>query len=292
METNVPANSPWIKDVTTERFEAEVIRASTERPMVVDFWATWCQPCRQLGPLLEKLAVEFNGRFQLVKVNVDENQELASAFGVQSIPYVVALRDGQVASEFVGVHPEDKLREWLGSLLPSKAEELLKKGHTLEETDPKGASAAYREAAALDPKILDVARIALARVLLKLNQDDECRKIIAELESRGYLEPEAEKVKSQLELRAAAAEAGPLDEARKAAIAAPDDLALQLKLADALAVANRHEEALQICLAIVQKDKSTLGGEAKSTMLRIFDALGPGSDLVSTYRRKLATALY
>ena len=287
----MPANSPWVKETTTERFEADVIRASTERPIVVDFWATWCQPCKQLGPLLEKLAVEFNGRFELVKVNVDENQDLAAAFGVQSIPYVVALRDGQVASEFVGVHPEDKLREWLGSLLPSKAEELLKKGHALEETDPKGALAAYREAAALDPK-LDAARIALARVLLRLNQDDECRKIIAELESRGYLEPEAEKVKSQLELRAAAAEAGPLDEARKAATAAPDDLALQLKLADALAVANRHEEALQICLTIVQKDKSTLGGEAKSTMLRIFDALGPGSDLVSIYRRKLATALY
>jgi putative thioredoxin len=287
----VSANSPWIKEITTERFEAEAIRASAERPIVVDFWATWCQPCRQLGPLLEKLAVEFNGRFQLMKVNVDENQELAAAFGVQSIPYVVALRDGRVASEFVGVHPEEKLREWLGALLPSKAEELLKKGESLEETDPKGASAAYREAAALDPK-LDAARIALARVLLKLNQDDECRKTIAELESRGYLEPEAEKVKSQLELRAAAAEAGPFDEARKAATAAPDDLSLQLKLADALAVANRHEEALQICLAIVQKDKSALGTEAKSTMLRIFDALGPGSDLISVYRRKLATALY
>ena len=287
----MPANSPWVKDTTTERFETDVIRASTERPILVDFWATWCQPCRQLGPLLEKLAVEFNGRFQLVKVNVDENQDLAAAFGVQSIPYVAALRDGQVASEFVGVHPEEKLREWLGSLLPSKAEELLKKGHALEQTDPKSALAAYREAAALDPK-LDAARIALARVLLSLNQDDECRKIIAELESRGYLEPEAEKIKSQLELRAAAAEAGPLDEARKAAAAAPDDLALQLKLADALAVANRHEEALQICLAIVQKDKLALGVEAKNTMLRIFDALGPGSDLVSIYRRKLATALY
>jgi putative thioredoxin len=287
----VPANSPWVKDTTTERFETDVIRASTERPILVDFWATWCQPCRQLGPLLEKLAVEFNGRFQLVKVNVDENQDLAAAFGVQSIPYVAALRDGQVASEFVGVHPEEKLREWLGSLLPSKAEELLKKGHALEQTDPKSALAAYREAAALDPK-LDAARIALARVLLSLNQDDECRKIIAELESRGYLEPEAEKIKSQLELRAAAAEAGPLDEARKAAAAAPDDLALQLKLADALAVGNRHEEALQICLAIAQKDKLALGVEAKNTMLRIFDALGPGSDLVSIYRRKLATALY
>ena len=287
----MPANSPWIIDTTTARFEAEVIRASSERPIIVDFWAPWCQPCRQLGPILEKLANEFNGRFTLAKVNVDENQEVAAAFGVQSIPYVAAVVDGRLASEFVGVHPEEKLREWLAPLLPSKAEELLKKGHALEASDAKAALAAYREAAVLEPKF-DAARVALARVLLKLNQDDECRKIIAELESRGYLEPEAEKVKSQLELRAAAAEAGPLDEARKAAAAAPDDLALQLKLADALAVANRHEEALQICLSIVQKDKSALGGEAKTTMLRIFDTLGAGSDLVSIYRRKLATALY
>ncbi len=287
----MPVNSPWISDTTTERFETDVIRASADRPVVVDFWAPWCQPCRQLGPVLEKLAAEYNGRFQLVKVNVDESQEIAAAFGVQSIPYVAALRDGRIASEFTGVYPEDKLREWLGQLLPSKAEELLKQGRSLEQSDPKAALAAYREAAALDPK-LDAARIASAGVLLKLNQDDECRKLIADLESRGYLEPEAEKIKSQLELRAAAAEAGPLDEARKSAAAVPDDLSLQLKLADALAVANRHEEALQICLSIVVKDKSPLGVEAKNTMLRIFDALGPGSDLISIYRRKLATALY
>jgi putative thioredoxin len=287
----VSANSPWIIDTTTARFEADVIQASSERPIIVDFWAPWCQPCRQLGPILEKLANEYKGRFTLAKVNVDENQEVAAAFGVQSIPYVAAVRDGRLAAEFVGVYPEEKLREWLAPLLPSKAEELLKKGRALESSDAKAALAAYREAAELDPK-LDAARVALARMLLKLNQDDECRKIIADLESRGYLEPEAEKVKSQLELRAAAAEAGPLDEARKAATAAPHDLSLQLKLADALAVANRHEEALQICLSIVQQDKSALGGEAKNTMLRIFDTLGAGSDLVGIYRRKLATALY
>jgi putative thioredoxin len=287
----VVAQSPWISETTTPRFEADVIRASVDRPVVVDFWAPWCGPCRQLTPILEKLATELNGRFQLVKINIDENQEIAQAFAVQSIPYVVALRDQQVVSEFMGVHPEDKLREWLNSILPSKAEELLAKGKALEASDPKGALAAYREAAALDPGN-DAIKIALARVLLKLNLDDESRKLIADLESRGYLEPEAEKIKSQLELRAAAAEAGPLDEARKAAAAAPDDLNLQLKLADALAVSNRHEEALKILLDIIQKDKTGVGVEAKNTMVRIFDTLGAGSDLVGTYRRKLATALY
>ncbi len=244
-----------------------------------------------MTPILEKLTNEFGGRFQLVKINIDENPEVAQAFQVQSIPYVVALRDQQVVSEFMGVHPEDKLREWLNSLLPSKAEELLKKGQALEATDAKAAMTAYREAAALDAENA-VIKIALARVLLKLNLDDESRKIIADLETRGYLEPEAEKVKSQLELRAAAAEAGPLDEARKLAAAAPSDLNLQLKLSDALAVANRHEEALQILLDIIHKDKAGVGVEAKNTMIRIFDTLGAGSELVGTYRRKLATALY
>jgi putative thioredoxin len=287
----VPAASPWIVESTTDRFENDVVRASQDRPVVVDFWAPWCAPCRQLTPLLEKLATEFNGRFQLVKVNIDENPELADAFRVQSIPYVAAVRDGRPIAEFMGVHPEDKLREWLNGILPSKSDELLKKGKSLEATDPKAAAAAYREALSLVPDDAP-AKLALARVLLKLNQDDECRRIIADLESRGYLEPEAERVKSQLELRAAAAEAGPLDEARKAAAAAPNDWNLQLKLADALAVANRHEEALQILLSIIQKDKTGVGVEAKNTMIRVFDTLGAGSELVSTYRRKLATALY
>jgi putative thioredoxin len=290
-EEGVAAQSPWISETTTPRFEADVIRASVERPIVVDFWAPWCGPCRQLTPILDKLATELNGRFQLVKVNIDENPEIAQAVGVQSIPHVVAMRDQQIVSEFVGVHPEDKLREWLNSFLPSKADELLKKGRGLEASDPKGALAAFREAAALDAAN-DAIKIALARVLLKLNLDDESRKIIADLEARGYLEPDAERVKSQLELRAAAAEAGPLDEARKIAAAAPNDLNLQLKLADALAVANRHEEALKILLEIIQKDKAGVGVEAKNTMVRIFDTLGAGSELVGTYRRKLATALY
>ncbi len=285
------APSGWIIDTTTDRFEADVVRASAERPVVVDFWAPWCAPCRQLSPILEKLAAELNGRFQLVKINIDENQELAGAFGVQSIPYVVAVRDGRPVSEFMGVHPEAELREWLDAIMPSKIEVLLKKGTALESTDLQAAAAAYREATTLEPEN-DAPRIALARVLLKLNQDDECRRIIAGLESRGFLEPEAEKIKSQLELRAAAAEAGPVDEARKAAAAAPDDLGRQLKLAEALAVANRHDEALAICLAIIQKDKAGAGVEAKNTMIRIFDALGPGSELAGAYRRKLATALY
>ena len=135
-------------------------------------------------------------------------------------------------------------------------------------------------------------KVHLARVLLAQDRKDECRQIITELESRGFLEPEVEKIRVQLDLKAAAEEAGDVQDARRAAEAAPDDLSLQLKLADALVGAAHNEEALEICLRLVQHDTTDIGTKAKETMLKIFELLGPTSELVSAYRRKLATALY
>ena len=279
-------------NVTMESFETDVVQRSLRELVVIDFWAPWCGPCRQLTPMLETLAQENAGRMTLAKVNVDEQPELAGAFGVQSIPAVMAIRDGQAVDHFVGVLPESQLHEWMSRLLPSPAEELARRGAALEASDPAAAEQAYREALHLEPENA-VLTIALARVLLAQQRDDECRSLVAELEARGYLEPEAERLKSQLELRAAAAEAGDVAAARRAAQASPDDLTLQLKLAEALAGARKFEEALQICLRIIEREREQgVGPEAKATMLRIFETLGGGSELTSTYRRKLATALY
>lgn len=240
---------------------------------------------------MEKLANEYAGRFLLAKVNVDENPDIAAALGVQSIPLVVAFSNGRPVNQFAGLMPEETVREWLATFLPSAGQELVQKGESLERTDPKAAEAAYREAIRQEPDNAD-AKIHLARLLLNQNREDESRAIIEELAARGYLEPEAEKIKSQLELRASAEEAGDVAELRKAVEADPSNLKLQVKLAEALAGVGRHQEALDICLRVIEADKEGVGAEAKQTMLRIFDTLGDQSDLTSSYRRKLATVLY
>ncbi|MFK7779445.1 MAG: thioredoxin [Gimesia sp.] len=285
------ANSAWIIDITEENFETEVIQQSAETPIVIDFWAPWCGPCQQLAPMLEKLVEEFQGKFRLAKINIDEQQGLAAAFRVESIPTVIAFQHGQPVDTFQGLLPEEKLREWITQLLPSPLQILLEEAQAAEESDPVLAETKYREASDLDPEN-DAIQLRLAAVLIKQSRFDECSQIISKLEERGFLEPEAEQLKSQLELQAASDEAGGVEPARAAVVADPDNAELKIALADALAVSHKHEEALEICLSIIEQDKAGAGVEAKSTMVKIFDLLGPQSSLTSTYRRRLATLLY
>lgn len=284
--------SQWIRTTTSENFRQDVVEQSQDCPVVVDFWAEWCQPCQQLMPILEKLAVDFDGRFILVKVNVDEQPELAGAFGVQSIPFVVAMVDGQPASQLPGVVPEPQLKEWIETFVPSAAAEAFNAGQVAEaEQDYETAEAHYAKAVAEDPETPSF-KIAYARVLLQLNREQECREIVEALEARGFLEPEAESLKEQLELRDNVEDSGGITTAREALEADPENLELTIRLAEALSVENRYADACELLLDVVKRDRSEVRDKAKEAMVVILGAMGPKSRQAADFRRQLATAFY
>ncbi len=187
--------SPHVIETTPENFVSDVVERSNSAPVVVDFWAEWCQPCRILGPTLEKLATEFDGQFTLVKANTETMPEVASAFGVRSIPAVFGVRDGKVVGSFVGVLPEASVRSWIEKLMPTPAEILIKEAAALEEADPEGAERKYRQALELVPEDVTV-QLGLGRMALTLGRPEEARATIQQLERRGFLEPEAETLKA------------------------------------------------------------------------------------------------
>ncbi|QDU80545.1 Thioredoxin-2 [Polystyrenella longa] len=286
------AENSWVIDGTIENFQQLVLEGSFDRPVVIDFWAGWCGPCKQLAPILEKLAAEYNGKFLLVKVDTEAQEQLAASFRVQSIPFVVAFKEGQPVDQFAGLMTEEQIREWIAGFLPSPAEDLFREGENYEVVEPSTAIEKFRAALDLEPEFHQ-AKIALSRVLVDQNRLDEARKYLDELTARGFMEPEAQQVQNELDVRENAEEAGDLVEARAAAEANPDNIDLQIKLADALAVAGKLEEAFEICLTIISRDKSSdAATTAKETLIKLFDMAGPSSELVSTYRRKLATLLY
>ena len=283
--------SPFVINVTRATFQQDVVEKSMETLVVIDFWAPWCNPCRQLAPILEALATEMAGKFILAKVNTDEEPEIAQAFRVESLPAVFALDQGQPIDQFSGLLTAEQARAWLLRVLPSPAQQLAKEAMQLVETDPQAAESKFREALALAPDE-DSLKVCLASVVLKQGRLDECATLLEVLEKRGFLEPEAERLKSELDVRRSAAESGGVEVARTASEADPTNLILQIHLADAYAASQQHRKALEICLSIVQQDFGEARAEAKTTMVKIFDMLGPASELTGEFRRKLATALY
>jgi len=281
--------SPFVLEVNADTFERDVLEASKEAPVIVDFWAPWCGPCRALGPILEKLATQYGGRFRLAKVNSDENQELSREFNVRSIPDVRAFRDGEQVGQFMGALPERQVRAFIDSVVPSPAElERLRAAELRLAGHLAAATAALRDALRLDPA-LHPARIDLAETLMEAGRHEEAA---TELDSVPE-DPDWDAHVAALRQAVAFARAGGSEGELSARVAAnPADLESRLALAGALAARRAWRDALEQLLEIVRRDKSWRDGEARKQMIAIFNLAANDEDLVGEYRRKLASVLF
>ena len=282
-------------DTTQENFSRDVIDASHEAPVLVDFWAPWCGPCRTLSPLLASIETEFKGRLKVVKVNVDENQELSARFGVRSIPFVVAFVAGKAVDSFVGVLPAGSLRDFVGRLLPDPAETQRRKAAALLQAgDAAGAASALRAALALDPD-RDATRIDLARLLLEHSTGsgrlDEVSACLAGVSASGKLESTWLALNARLHSESRAAELPAAEVLHQRIAASPDDLQARLDLADALLARQDYEPALEQLLAIVERDRAFGDDIGRRRMLSVFDLAAGQPQVVSSYRRRLSAVL-
>jgi len=283
-------------DVGRHNFDAVVLQGSATRPVLVDFWAPWCAPCRALAPILDKLAAEFAGRFTLVKLNTDEEPELASRYGIRGIPNVKVFVDGKVVDEFTGVLPEGAVRQFLARVVPSPAAPRIAEAEVLlARGDPLAALAALDAARTLDPG--DTAGLfARAEALLALDRRDEASAVLAELEALAravHSDAKAEQRLATLKARWAlgALASADIDNLAAAVAKVPADCAARLAYADALAAKGDYDRALEEFLAIVVTDRAFQDDVGRKRMLTIFDALGADSDLARRFRRELAAAL-
>jgi putative thioredoxin len=284
--------SNHVVKVDESNFQQVVIEGSRHAPVIVDFWAPWCAPCRALTPVLEKLAAEYDGRFTLAKIKSDENQKLAAAFGVRGIPNVKVFVEGELVDEFSGALPEHMVREFIDRAVPSHAEELRHEAMVAyAHGDSDRALALLREAAAADPQNENV-RLDTIEILTAAGKFAEAREIFDLLAPLTRMDERAKALEAKLQF-ASAGEGKADAEALKTCIAQnTGDLNARLQLAN-VSVANQdYRTAFDQLLEIVRRDRSFQDDVGRKTMLQLFTLLGNSGDLVSTYRRKLASAMY
>jgi putative thioredoxin len=279
-------------EVDKASFDAVVIEGSRKAPVLVDFWAPWCAPCRSLAPVLEKLAAEYEGRFVLAKLNSDDNPELAARYGVRGIPNVKAFVDGAVVDEFSGALPESAVRQFLDRIVPSPADELRNEAsHVYAEThDLEHALSLLARAEELDPRNEDV-RIDRAALLIDADRHDDARKVLSTLAPLTQMDERVSALKARLDLAQNAAAAPSADVLDERIARNGGDLEARLQRAHLHVAQQEYRPALEELLEIVTRDRTFGDDIARKTMLQVFELLGSG-ELVSEFRKRLARVMH
>ncbi len=291
-----PNSSDLIKDTTTENFMDDVIEASKEVPVLVDFWAPWCEPCKQLGPTIEKVVTNSEGKIKLVKLNIDDDPQIPQQLQIQSIPAVFAFKDGQPIDAFVGVQTETQIKSFIEKLIgpvgPSPVEQALAAADN--EFNNKNFSAAenlYLQVISFD-SANPQAIAGLSKVYINNNDTEKAKELLDGLTGE-ILNHEA--IKSALSALSLVENKDDLlskDTLIEKISSEPANLKAKFDLANLLASQNEFEEAIENLLEIMKKDKEWNNGEAKDKLLKIFEVLGPDNELTKLSRRKMSSIIF
>jgi putative thioredoxin len=298
------AHSAYVKDSGLETFAADVIEASREVPVIVDFWAPWCGPCKTLGPMLEKVVNEAKGAVRMVKINIDENQEIARQLRIQSIPTVYAFKNGQPVDGFMGAIPESQVRAFVDHLMggegphehehggPGHAEEVLAAAdEAFASGDLAMAAQAYAHVLQDEPGH-PKAVAGLARCYLKSGDIERARKTLGLVRPDGASDEAIRAVDAELKLRESAPEAGDTAPLRAKLASDPNDHQARYDLAMALDAADKREEALDHLLEIVKRERKWNEEAARKQLVTLFEAMGPTDPRTIAARRKLSAILF
>ncbi len=286
------AGTASVYDVGQPQFAARVIEASTDKPILVDFWASWCAPCRMLAPVLEKLAEEFAQNMALVKVDTDAEQELAREYGVRALPTVKLFRHGRVVDEFSGVSPEGAIRAFIGRHIERPADHIRARAEAhFEAGDASAALKLLEEANKLEPDNTSV-RIALARMHLLIGNTERAQAILNTLPASVALESEVKTLQTRLNFAREAVHDQGESELEQHVLNDPTNLQARQRLAARKVMSEDYEAALEQLFEIMRRDRRFGDDAGRKGMLSVFEILGGRGDLVSRYRNKMVSMLH